>query len=70
MSDVRWRVWVMMIGSGVFNLSLVILWLAYICKIRETSLTLLKIIAGMMSAYNLAWFLCFCGLYVFERFPE
>ena len=69
MSDVRRQVWVMMIGSGVCNLSLVILWLAYICIIRKTSLTLLKVISGMMSAYNLAWFFWFCGLYVFDRFP-
>jgi hypothetical protein len=60
----------MIIGSGVCNLSVVILWLTYICTIRKTSLKLLKIIAGMMTAYNLAWFFCFCGLYLIVRFPE
>ena len=57
------RLLIVAYASGVFNLSLVILWLAYIWIIRKTSLYALKIIAAMMIAYNLAWFLCFLGIY-------
>jgi len=63
MKDTPTKVWIMIFGSGICNLSLVILWLAYIWIIRKTSLNALKIIAAMISAYNLAWFFCFLGLY-------
>jgi hypothetical protein len=47
-----------------------ILWLVFIIVIRATSLNLLKIIAAMMSAYNLAWFVCFFCLFLVSEFPD
>jgi len=48
---------VMVVVAGVGNLSQTVLWLGVLFIIRNTSLKLLKLLAAMMSAMNLAWFI-------------
>jgi hypothetical protein len=48
---------VMLIVSGVGNLSQTILWLGIIGLLWRTSLTLLKVLAAMISVMNLVWFI-------------
>jgi hypothetical protein len=47
----------MLIISGIGNLSQTILWLGVIALLRKTSLELLKVLAAMISAMNLIWFI-------------
>ncbi len=47
----------MLIISGIGNLSQTILWLGVIALLRKTSLDLLKVLAAMISAMNLIWFI-------------
>lgn len=47
----------MLIISGIGNLSQTILWLGVIALLRKTSLNLLKVLAAMISAMNLIWFI-------------
>ena len=47
----------MLIISGIGNLSQTILWLGVIALLRKTSLDLLKVLAAMISAMNLVWFI-------------
>jgi hypothetical protein len=56
MSTIVARLKVMLVVSGVGNLSQTILWLGIIALLRKTSLTLLKVLAAMISAMNLIWF--------------
>jgi hypothetical protein len=51
------RLKVMLIVSGVGNLSQMLLWLGVIALLSKTSLTLLKVLAAMMSVMDLVWFI-------------
>ena len=51
------RLKVLLIVSAVGNLSQTILWLGVIALLRKTSLDLLKVLAAMISAMNLIWFI-------------
>jgi hypothetical protein len=57
------RIKAMLIVSGFGNLSQTIMWLVIIVIIRKTSLDLLKVLAVMMSAMNLLWFIACLSLY-------
>jgi len=50
------RLQVIMIVSGVGNLSQACLWLGVFCMIWSTQLNLLKYIAIMFSGMNVSWF--------------
>ena len=47
----------MLIISGIGNLSQTILWLGVIALLRKIPLDLLKVLAAMISAINLIWFI-------------
>ena len=64
MEQLESKVRALLIVSGVGNLSQTILWLAIIVIIRKTSLDLLKLLAGMMSAMNVFWFAASLCLYL------
>jgi hypothetical protein len=57
------RLKVMLIVSGFCNLIQTILWLGIIALLRKTSLTLLKVLAAMISGMNLIFFIGVLFLY-------
>jgi len=50
------RVRVTLIVSGIGNLSMTILWAGVALLLKKTNLDLLKLLAIMISAMNLIWF--------------
>jgi len=56
MEQLKDRARVTLIVSGVGNLSMAILWLGIVVLLRKTTLNLLKLLAAMISAMNLIFF--------------
>ncbi len=70
MASIFGRLKVLLIVSGVGNLSQTILWLGVIALLRKTSLDLLKVLAVMISAMNLIAFIGVLFYYLGEKSTE
>jgi hypothetical protein len=70
MASIFGRLKVLLIVSGVGNLSQTILWLGVIALLKKTSLDLLKVLAVMISFMNLIWFIGVLFLYLVTKSTE